>query len=159
MTLYRRPNKLTQIVNRIVGWLASLGLMPPKTVRLEVKGRKSGKPRAVVINWVEHEGQRYFVAPRGEAEWVRNARAAGGEAVIHRRARQQVRLEEVPPERRAPIIKAYLSENAMSTRHYFGIDPKAEISEFEAIAPRHPVFRIVPAAGDESQPAGPAREA
>ena len=30
----------------------------------------------------------------------------------------------------------------MSTKQHFGIDPKAELAEFEAIAERHPVFRI-----------------
>ncbi len=76
----------------------------------------------------------------GEAEWVRNVRAAGGEAAFRRRGQQRVRLEEIPSEQRAPILKAYLGENAWSTQQYFGVDPKPEI---EAIAARHPVFRIV----------------
>ncbi len=133
---------LTQIMNRFTSWLASLGLMPAKTVTLEVRGRRSGQTRSAVINWVEHEGQRYFVSPRGEAEWVRNVRAAGGEAVIRRRGRQSVRLEELPSEQRAPILKAYLGENAWSTQQHFGVDAKAELAEFEGIAARHPVFLI-----------------
>jgi deazaflavin-dependent oxidoreductase (nitroreductase family) len=143
VTFYRRPTKVTQAFNRLVSWLSSRGLMPSKTVTLEVEGRRSGQTRSVVINWVEHEGERYFVSVRGETEWVRNVRAAGGEAVIRRRERQKVGLEEMPAEQRAPIIKAYLGENAMTTRQHFGVDPKAEIGEFEAIAARHPVFRIV----------------
>ena len=143
MTFYRRPMKVTQIMNRLASWLASLGLMPSKTVTLDVKGRRSGQVRSTVINWVEHEGERYFVSPRGESEWVRNVRAAGGEAVIRRRGRQKVRLEEVPAEQRAPIIKAYLGENSWSTQQHFGVDPKADLSEFEGIAGGHPVFRIV----------------
>ena len=143
MTFYRRPAKATQIIDRFVSWLASLGLMPSKTVTLEVKGRRSGRVRSTVINWVEHEGERYFVSPRGEAEWVRNVRAAGGDAAIRHRGHQRVRLEEIPFDQRAPILKAYLGENAWSTQQHFGVDPKAEIEEFEAIAGRHPVFRIV----------------
>jgi deazaflavin-dependent oxidoreductase (nitroreductase family) len=133
--------KATQMMNRFTSWLASLGLMPSKTVTLEVRGRRSGQMRSVVINWVEQDGQRYFVSPRGEAEWVRNVRA-GGEAVIRRRGRQSVRLEELPTEQRAPILKAYLGENAWPTRQHFGVDPKAGLAEFEGIAARHPVFRI-----------------
>ena len=143
MTFYRRPMKATQVMNRFTSWLASLGLLPSKTVTLEVRGRRSGQVRSAVINWVEHEGQRYFVSPRGEAEWVRNVRAGGGEAVVRRRGRQSVRLEELPSEQRAPILKAYLGENAITTKAHFGVDPKGEIREFEAIAARHPVFRIV----------------
>ncbi len=48
-----------------------------------------------------------------------------------------------PAEERAPIIKAYLGKTARATRQHFGVDPKAEPAEFETIAGRHPVFRIV----------------
>ena len=54
-----------------------------------------------------------------------------------------MRLEEVPSEQRAPILKKYLGENAMSTKQHFGTDPKADVAEFEAIAGRHPVFRVI----------------
>ncbi len=142
-TMYRRPTKLTRTMNRIVSWLASRGLMPSDTITLEVKGRRSGMIRSNVVTWVERDEERYLVSPRGETEWVRNVRAAGGEAVIRRRERQKVRLEEVPAEQRAPIIKAYLKKTAKATQQHFGVDPKAEIEEYEGIAARHPVFRIV----------------
>ena len=143
MTFYRRPTKVTQAFNRFMSWLASLGLMPSDTITLAVKGRRSGIVRSNVVTWVKQDGERYLVSPRGESEWVRNVRAADGEAVIRHRGRQRVRLEEMATEERAPIIKAYLAKTAMATRAHFGVDPKAEIEEFEAIAGRHPVFRIV----------------
>ncbi len=142
MTFYRRPTKVTQAFNRFMSWLASLGLMPSDTITLEVKGLRSGMIRSNVVTWVEQDEERYLISPRGESEWVRNVRAAGGDAVIRRRGGQKVRLEETPAEERAPIIKAYLAKTAMATRAHFGVDPKAELSEFEAIAARHPVFRI-----------------
>ena len=143
MTFYRRPTTLTQLLNRTMGWLASLGLTPSDTVTLEVKGRRSGAVRSAVVTWVEHEGTRYLVSPRGESEWVRNVRAAGGEAAIRRRGQRSVRLEEVPAEQRAPVIKAYLGKTAMATKQHFGVDPKADVAEFETIAARHPVFRVI----------------
>ncbi len=85
MTFYRRPTKVTQAFNRLVGWLASRGLTPSDTITLEVKGRRSGTIRSNVVTWVEQDEERYLVSPRGESEWVRNVRAAGGEAVIRRR--------------------------------------------------------------------------
>jgi len=139
---YARPNRATQVMNSFFGWLASVGLTPKDTVRLEVRGRKSGETRSVAVTSVEHEGQRYLVSPRGESEWVRNVRAAGGEATIRRGRREGVRLEEVPAAERAPILKAYLGKTAMATRQHFGIDPKAHLSVFEGIAARHPVFRV-----------------
>ncbi len=142
MTMYRRPMMLTRTMNKVTSWFASLGMTPSRMITLEVKGRRSGEVRSTVINSVEYEGERYFVSPRGEAEWVRNVRAAGGRAVVRRRGRNQVLLEELPAEERAPIIKKYLGENAMATKQHFGVDPKAELPAFEEIAARHPVFRI-----------------
>ncbi|MBI4571271.1 MAG: nitroreductase family deazaflavin-dependent oxidoreductase [Chloroflexi bacterium] len=140
--MYNRPGTLTRLSNRLMMAMASLGLGPTKMVTLEVRGRKSGRPRSTVVNVVAVDGQRYLVAPRGETEWARNARAAG-EATLRRRGRRQVRLVEVPVEQRAPIIQAYLKENAMVTKAQFGIEPGASIEEFQRIAPLHPVFRIV----------------
>jgi len=145
VTFYRRPTKLTQTFNRLFSWLASLGLTPGDTVTLEVKGRRSGQVRSNPVIWVEYQGQRYLVSPRGETEWVRNVRAAGREVVIRHRGRQKVKLEEVPAVQRAPILRAYLRKMAIATRQHFGVDPKAELAEFERIAARHPVFRITSA--------------
>jgi deazaflavin-dependent oxidoreductase (nitroreductase family) len=131
-------------MNGIISRLAGIGLVPMNTVLLQVRGRRSGQTRSTAVSWVEHEGQRYLVSPRGNTEWARNAKAAG-EAVLNHRKTERVRLEEVPVEQRAPIIKAYLKKTAMVTKREFGLDPDAPIDEFEKIADRHPVFRITPA--------------
>lgn len=140
---YRRPLKPTQWLNRALGWLASLGFTPSDTVLLEVRGRRSGQARSNPVTWVDVDGQRYLVSPRGEAEWVRNVRAAGGEATLRHRGRHRVRLEELPPAQRAAILKPYLQKTKLATRQHFGLDPDAPLEEFEGIAARHPVFRIV----------------
>jgi deazaflavin-dependent oxidoreductase (nitroreductase family) len=140
-TFYNRPSRLAQISNRLFGWLAGKGLGPKKTVDLEVRGRKSGLPRRTAVNIVVFEGTRYLVAPRGDTEWSRNARAAS-EAVIHRGKPEQVRLADVPEAERAPIIQKYLRENALVTKREFGIEPDSPIEEFQRIAGSHPVFRI-----------------
>jgi len=98
MTVYHKPSAFVKLMNGFVGFLASNGLMPRDTVTLEVKGRRSGQVRSTAVTWVEHEGQRYLVAPRGTTEWARNVRAAGGQAAIRRRKRENVKLEEIPPE-------------------------------------------------------------
>jgi len=145
MTVYHKPSGLVKAMNGFFGRLASIGLMPKDTVQLQVKGRRSGQTRSVAVTWVEHEGQRYLVAPRGNTEWVRNAKAAGSEAVLKHRKSERVRLEEVPLEQRAPIIKSYLKKTARVTKREFGIEPDAPIEEFQRIAGDHPVFRVVPA--------------
>jgi deazaflavin-dependent oxidoreductase (nitroreductase family) len=145
MTMYKKPSGLVKAMNSFIGWLGSLGLVPGGTAQIQVKGRRSGKTRKNAVTWVEHEGQRYLVAPRGNTEWVRNVRADGGRAVLKHGKSEMVHLQEVPVEQRAPIIKPYLKKTKMATRREFGLDPDAPMEEFERIAPDHPVFRIVPA--------------
>jgi hypothetical protein len=52
-------------------------------------------------------------------------------------------LTEIPPEERAPILKAYC-EVATSGRHHFPVPATAPLAEFESIAADYPVFRIDP---------------
>lgn len=145
MTFYHRPMFLTRMMNSAMGFLASMGLTPSDMITLEVKGRRSGQLRSTVVTAVEVDGARYLVAPRGIGDWVRNLRAAGGEAAIRRRSRTTVRLEEMPPAQTAAIIQAYLKKTKMATQAHFGIDPDAPIAEFEKIASRHPIFKITEA--------------
>lgn len=142
---YARPSGFIKWMNGVMGALGARGIGPKKMAKLEIKGRKSGLVRSVAVNLLNFDGQRYLVAPRGETEWVRNARAAG-EAVIRRGKSETVTLTEIPVGERAQIIQAYLRENAWATQREFGIDPKAPINEFEAIADKHPVFLITPRA-------------
>jgi deazaflavin-dependent oxidoreductase (nitroreductase family) len=118
--------------------------MPGDTVTLEVKGRRSGTVRSTAVTFVEVNGARYLVAPRGLTEWVRNVRAANGAASLRHGKRQQVRLEEVPTDQSAAIVQAYLKKTALVTKREFGIEPDAPIADFEKIAPSHPVFKVTP---------------
>ena len=52
------------------------------------------------------------------------------------------RLVEVPVSERAPIIKRYL-EKVPGARPHIPVDRHAPVADFEAIAPRYPVFRVV----------------
>jgi hypothetical protein len=90
------------------------------------------------VTWVEHDGARYLVSmPRGEPGWVRNMRAAGGRVVLrHGRRRTEVRLEELPVNRRAPVLRAWYAMAAWSPvpRRYFGLPRRAAVEEFERVA-------------------------
>ena len=142
---YNKPTVLTKFVNSTVRQLASIGLSPRDTVAVRVRGRKSGKIRSNVVTYVEHEGARYLVAPRGATEWVRNVRAAGGEATLKRRRAHAVRLVELPEEQRAPIIRSYLQKMPAMVQREFGVQADSPDADIERIAPRHPVFRIIDA--------------
>jgi deazaflavin-dependent oxidoreductase (nitroreductase family) len=126
--------------------------MPRDTVELEVAGRRTGQPRRVALVLTELEGDHYLVSLAGEAEWVRNARAAGLQVTLRRWRTQHVSLHEVPPDERAPILKAYLGKRATSkspeyeAREFFGVPLDATLDDLAAISPHYPVFRIDPVA-------------
>ena len=57
--------------------IGRLGINMQGAMILTVTGRKSGEPRSVVVNPLDLNGYTYLVSPRGETQWVKNARAAG----------------------------------------------------------------------------------
>jgi hypothetical protein len=90
------------------------------------------------------DGERYLVSMLGEeVDWVRNVKAAGGNVALRHGSREEIRLEEVAADRRAPVLKAYL-KRAPGARPHLPIDKGAPLSEFEQVAPQFPVFRVVP---------------
>ena len=138
-----RPNWLARILNRISAIQFATGLLAPSHwVTLEVTGRRTGRRISFPLVVADYHGERYLVAMLGEsANWVRNIRAAGGRAVLSHRGRAAVRLEEVAPDRRAPILRRYLAL-APGARAHVPVDRRAPIEEFARIASRFPVFRI-----------------
>ncbi len=91
-----------------------------------------------------HEGHRYLVSVTGErADWVLNARAVDGRAVLRHGKRRKVSLVEVPAEDRAPILKAYLKWS-LGARAIIEVSHNAPVGDFEAVAAKYPVFRITP---------------
>jgi len=142
--MYRgqRPNWIARILNRAGAEVASWGVTPNYFARLEVPGRKSGRivSLPVVVAIVDRE--RYLVSMLGEkAQWVRNVRAAGGRVVLKSGHREEVQLEEVPTDRRAPILRAYL-QRAPGARPHVPVSKDAELPEFEKVAGAFPIFRL-----------------
>jgi len=127
-----RPNGLAKILNGFWGWLHALGIAPNYIVTLEVVGRKSGKPVRFPLAMVMIKGERYLVSMLGEeANWVQNLRAAGGKAILRHGKVEQVLLEEVEAELRAPGARPHVS-----------VELNAPLAEFEKIAAEYPVFRV-----------------
>jgi len=113
-------------------------------VALEVPGRRSGRIVSLPLVMAVVGGERYLVSMLGEkANWVRNVRAAGGEVSIRHGRREEVRLEEIAVDRRAPLLKAYL-QRAPNARAHLPVHKDAPLAEFERVAHRFPVFRIMP---------------
>ena len=90
------------------------------------------------------DGTRWLVAPYGEREWVKNARAAGEVGLTRARKTTRHRVDEVGPEEAAPVLREYL-RTARIVKPFFDATPDAPLEAFAAEASRHPVFRL----GDE----------
>lgn len=146
--LYRgkRPGSVARILNTVQARLAAHGIGPSRVVTLDVRGRKTGRLISMPVVVADYDGERYLVSMFGNnSTWVRNVRAAGGDAVIRHRTREAVHLHEVPAGQRPPILRRYL-ELAPGARPHIPVDPAAPLSEFERIAADYPVFRISAAA-------------
>ena len=156
---YRPPPALYQRSQRIIRPVFWLGLAPEYAIILEVKGRSTGETRRVALIRTTLDGSHYLVSLSGESQWVRNVRAAGGEAVIRRRDSLPVRLVEIPVEERAPVIAAYINRAGrggtraaeQEARYYFGLGPDPTPEEIAAIAEHYPTFKILRRADDPAR--------
>lgn len=140
-----RPRRWARIENRLWAVAFAAGIMSRRAAALEVRGRKSGRLISFPVAVAEYQGERYLVAMLGEkTNWVRNARAADGRAVLRHGRREEVRLVADCSDRRAAILRRYL-EVAPGARPHFPVDRHAPPEDFERIAGRYPVFRITEA--------------
>jgi deazaflavin-dependent oxidoreductase (nitroreductase family) len=104
---------------------------------LAVRARRSGEWKTAPVQVLDVDGNRYLLAVRGEAEWVRNMRAAGGGELWRRGKAEPFRATEVVDrDERARIVSAYLDR--------WGRTVKAQFDKLPDPAD-HPVFRIEPA--------------
>jgi len=145
--LYRggRPNTIARLLNR--GWAAvhARGIAPDYLVTLEATGRRSGRKISFPLVMTVLDGERFLVSMLGtDAQWVRNVKAAGGHAVLRHGRAEQVRLEELEIEKRAPVLRAYL-RRAPGAQPHIPVGKDAPLVEFEAIAATIPVFRVLSA--------------
>jgi hypothetical protein len=142
--LYRggRPNRFARLQNRASAIAFAAGVAPKRAAELQIRGRRSGRVISFPVAIADVEKDRYLVSMLGaNVNWVRNLRAAGGRAVLRHGRRERVRLEEVEPGARAPILRRYL-QVAPGARAPIPVDRAAPLEEFARIAADYPVFRI-----------------
>jgi hypothetical protein len=139
-----RPTRLGRLWSAAFAWVAGLGILPDLLVSLAVNERESGRLNRVVLVAVTYQGRRYLVSMLGGgSQWVRNVRAAGGAAFVKRGRLRPVMLTELPPEDRAPVLKAWC-QVASSGRRHLPVPHDAPEAAFAAIAADYPVFRVDP---------------
>jgi hypothetical protein len=130
--------------SRLNTLLLRLGLRIGTQHVLSVPGRRTGRMRSTPVSLVTLNGARYIVSGEGLA-WVSNARVAGWGTLERARKQERVALTELPPGDRGPILRAFwhqVPQGRSFIARLFGLAPDASADDFEAAAPRCPVFRI-----------------
>ncbi len=140
---YRRPGWFTtHVFNKAVAGITRLGIGVWGSRVLEVRGRTTGVVRRTPVNVLSLKGETYLVAPRGETEWVRNVRAAGGRLhLVLGRTRTLHVATELADGAKVPVLRAYLERWKAEVGVFFdGVGPRSTDEEIATIAPQHPVF-------------------
>ncbi|MDF0532153.1 nitroreductase/quinone reductase family protein [Tsukamurella sp. 8F] len=139
-------DRSTATMNSIVGRLARHGVSLLGSRQLAVRGRASGEWRTTPVNPLTLDGDRYLVAPRGETQWVKNMRVAGGGELRLGRSTEAFRASELDDTDKVPVLREYMRKWRWEVGAFFpGLGVNSEDATIAAAAASYPVFRIVPA--------------
>jgi deazaflavin-dependent oxidoreductase (nitroreductase family) len=129
--------------NGSVVWLTRRGVSVWGSRVLYVRGRTSGQWRSNPVNVLTHDGRRYLVAPRGQTQWVRNLRAAGGGELRVGKRVERFTASELPDADKPGVLREYLRRWKFEVGVFFdGVNADAPDSKLLEIAPGYPVFLI-----------------
>jgi len=138
-----RPGAMERVFNRLFGALIGAGLGLPHHFVLEVRGRKSGRLYATPVDVTTLGSRRYLVAPRGETQWVRNARGCGEVALRRGSRRETLALRELADAEKPEVLKAYLDAFKTSVKRFFPVPPGSPPEAFRPLCASYPVFELL----------------
>lgn len=140
---YVKPGAKDRVLHAVFTACIKLGITMRGMRLLSVRGRKSGEWRTAVVGPLEHEGLLYLVAPRGQTQWVRNLRTAGGGELRLGRRVTTFTAVELRDDEKAPVLRPYLKIWQEDIGVFFnGVTPDAPDDRIRSIAPNHPIFRL-----------------
>src|SRR6266516_7002279 len=84
------------------------------------------------------------LAPRGETQWVRNARVSGEVWLKRGRTRQRFKLRALDDRDKPEILREYLSRYRLTVQRYFAVPAGAGLEMFSDIVRQYPVFELIP---------------
>jgi deazaflavin-dependent oxidoreductase (nitroreductase family) len=140
---FRAPTAVERVFNRLYGLLVGLGLGFSYNYLLQVRGRKSGKIYSTPIDLLEVGGKRFLVAPRGRAQWVRNAEVAGEVTLRKGSKSEKFRLRPLSDQEKAEILKAYLDRFKREVQTYFPVPAGSAAEAFRPLLASYPAFELI----------------
>ena len=96
-----------------------------------------GRASMANADLLDIDGRHYLVAPRGQAQWVRNVRADGGRlALLLGRHRGEWTAQELSDADKPPVLRAYLRRWKMEVGVFFdGVTADSDQQDLARIAP------------------------
>ena len=140
---FLKPSVGERFFNRLFGILVGWGFGLPHNYLLQVVGRKTGRVYSTPVNILDFNGKRYLVAPRGETQWVRNARASGEVWLKRGLKRQAYGLRPLLDSDKPAILKEYLERYKTTVQRYFQVRAGSAAENFAAVATTYPVFELI----------------
>jgi deazaflavin-dependent oxidoreductase (nitroreductase family) len=141
---FRKPNLLEQAFNRLFGMLVGRGFGLSHNYLLQVRGRKTGQVYETPVNLLLVDGKRYLVAPRGNTQWVQNARSSGEIWLKKGRRRNRFQVKELRDEDKPRLLKLYLDKFYRTVQRYFPVPAGSDPERFVALSAQYPVFELEP---------------
>jgi deazaflavin-dependent oxidoreductase (nitroreductase family) len=143
-TPFLRPTFGDRLINRLFGLFVGLGLGLRHNYLLQVTGRRTGRLYSTPVNILDFDGRHFLVAPRGETQWVRNARASGQLWLKRGRTRRAYRVRELSDSDKPILLKTYLDRFSTTVQRYFPVRAGSSPDAFLNLTPRYPVFELLP---------------
>jgi deazaflavin-dependent oxidoreductase (nitroreductase family) len=144
MTKTYRLTPVTRVANGIFSAMTRRGRGASYRYILTVEGRKSGVAKSTPVDVMEAGGQRWLVAPYGEVNWVKNARASGQVELSRGGTSSRWKAEEVQGLEAVPAIRRYITSVPV-TAAYWEVGADSPDEAVSAASEQHPVFRLAPA--------------
>ncbi|WP_327682069.1 nitroreductase/quinone reductase family protein [Kitasatospora sp. NBC_00458] len=141
-----RVSAFQRLGNRTMRLFHGLGMPVGPMHLLKVRGRKSGREYTNPVAPVRIDGVMYLLQAFPGSDWTKNVRAAGEAVLVRGRRARRVRLVEVPPEERGPVVREFPGQVPMGAGIFVknGVVPDKRPESFERAAQGIPVFRVVP---------------
>ena len=93
---------------------------------------------------LDRDGKRYLVAPRGYAQWVRNAIASGTVSLKKGRRSEEFGIRLLSDDEKPDILKSYLNRYKLTVQRYFPVAAGSPTEAFRRLTGECPVFELIP---------------
>ena len=139
-----------RLAGRALAFLLRRGLRLGPMMLLTVRGRRTGEPRTNPVDLFERDDRRWLVSTHGagDANWVRNLRAAGECTLARGREQFSFAASELAPLDAARVLREVLGPRLARPvagyvlRRTLDLDADSPVDAFEKAAPMHPVFEL-----------------